>query len=148
MSDGQRTHLDRISTTPGEIESTETDVLRHGHPDVSRGSKMTASTTGPTSGEDATAPLRPWTLLASCAVSRFLADLDDPPATADRVMALRILRDEVDIALEREALAAHRSGESARLLAVALRIPARQARERYRDADRARVPAPERAVDA
>jgi hypothetical protein len=92
---------------------------------------MTASTAEPTSGKDA--PRRPWTLLASVAVSRFLADLDDPPATADRVMALRILRDEVDIALEREARAAHRNGESARLLAVALRIPIRQARERYPD---------------
>jgi hypothetical protein len=85
-------------------------------------------------GQAPRVPLRPWTLLASSAVSRFLADLDDPPGTADRVMALRILRDEVDITLEREAHAAHDGGESARLLAVALRIPTRQARERYRDA--------------
>jgi hypothetical protein len=89
----------------------------------------TAQTTQ--AGQAPRAPLRPWTLLASSAVSRFLADLDDPPGTAERVMALRILRDEVDITLEREARAAHDEGESAGLLAVALRIPTLQARERY-----------------
>ena len=87
-------------------------------------------------GQAQRAPLRPWTLLASSAVRRFLADLDDAPSTAERVMALRILRDEVDITLEREARAAHRNGESPRLLAAALRIPTRQAAERYPDVPR------------
>ena len=53
-------------------------------------------------------------------------------------MALRILRDQLEIALEREARAAHRRGEPARLLAVALDIPQRQALERYRDAHQRR----------
>ncbi len=76
---------------------------------------------------------RPWTLLASSAISRYCKDLDDPPASAERVMALRILRDELDVVLEREAQTAHAAGVPGRVMAVALGIPPRQAQARYPD---------------
>lgn len=76
---------------------------------------------------------RPWTLLASSALSRYCEDLADPPASAERVMALRILRDELDVVLEREAQAAHAAGVSSAVMAIALGIPPRQAQARYPD---------------